>query len=196
MEKSDSIINIATALIEFHKLVAPVNKGSENPFFKSKYASLPDILHAIDLPLIDSGLVITQFPSGNHSLTTLLIHAVSGEYFQSTYEMKPTKDDPQGLGSCITYQRRYAIGAILNLNIDIDDDGNGASKKKDEPKVTPKAAPKAEPKALKELLPKSDRWNEAVIFLKGEGTMDAIKTKCRISEENEELLKTEVLELV
>ena len=191
MEKSESIINIATALIEFHKLVAPVNKGSENPFFKSKYASLPDILHAIDLPLIESGLVITQFPSGNHSLTTLLIHAVSGEYFQSTYEMKPTKDDPQGLGSCITYQRRYAIGAILNLNIDIDDDGNGASKKKDEAKATPKP----EPKVLAELLPNTPEWAAAITYLSGEGTLPKVKAKYLITPKNEQKLQDQVLEI-
>jgi len=190
MEKSESIINIATALIEFHKLVAPVNKGSENPFFKSKYASLPDILHAIDLPLIESGLVITQFPSGNHSLTTLLIHAVSGEYFQSAYEMKPTKDDPQGLGSCITYQRRYAIGAILNLNIDIDDDGNGASKKKDEAKATPKP----EPKVLAELLPNTPEWAAAITYLSGEGTLPKVKAKYLITPKNEQKLQDQVLE--
>ena len=42
--------------------------------------------------------------------------------------MRPTKNDPQGLGSVITYQRRYALGAILGLNIDDDDDGNRASR--------------------------------------------------------------------
>jgi len=57
----------------------------------------------------------------------MLIHVDSGEYLMDTYEMKPTKDDPQGIGSSITYQRRYAIGAILSLNIDEDDDGNSAS---------------------------------------------------------------------
>ena len=41
--------------------------------------------------------------------------------------MRPSKNDPQGVGSCITYQRRYAIGAILCLNIDDDDDANIAS---------------------------------------------------------------------
>jgi hypothetical protein len=41
--------------------------------------------------------------------------------------MQPVKHSPQDAGSVITYQRRYAIGAILNLNIDEDDDGNKAS---------------------------------------------------------------------
>lgn len=127
MEKSESIKNIALALVKFHTNVGTVNKGSNNPFFKSKYAALPDILSEIHQPLLDAGLVLSQHPTGNHGLTTILIHAESGEYLQDTYEMTPTKNDPQGIGSCITYQRRYAVGAVLSLNIDEDDDGNNAS---------------------------------------------------------------------
>lgn len=128
MEKSESIKNLAKALVKFNGLVGKVSKDSNNPFFKSKYAALPDILSAIHAPLQEAGLTLNQFPSGSHGLTTILIHADSGEYMMDTYEMKPTKDDPQGVGSCITYQRRYAVGAVLSLNIDEDDDGNAASK--------------------------------------------------------------------
>lgn len=127
MEKSESIKNLALALIKFNTLVGKVKKDSNNPFFKSKYAALPDILDAIEKPLSESGLTINQFPEGDHGLTTILIHAESGEYMMATYTMTPTKNDPQGIGSCITYQRRYAIGAVLSLNIDEDDDGNKAS---------------------------------------------------------------------
>lgn len=127
MEKSESIKNIAGALVKFQGLVGKIPKDSKNPFFKSSYASLPDILTVICQPLIDCALTISQFPSGQHELTTIVIHADSGEYMMDTYSMKPSKDDPQGLGSSITYQRRYAIGAILSLNIDNDDDGNAAS---------------------------------------------------------------------
>lgn len=135
MEKSASIQNLAKALILFNGLVSKVKKGSDNPFFKSKYAALPDVLAAIHAPLLEAGLTINQFPTGLHGLTTILIHAESGEYMMDTYTMTPTKNDPQGIGSCITYQRRYAVGAVLSLNIDEDDDGNKASQpaKKAEP---------------------------------------------------------------
>ena len=126
MEKSESIKNIAMALVKFQSLVGKIKKDSNNPFFKSKYAALPDILDSIQQPLIESGLTVNQFPTGQHGLTTILLHE-SGEYMLDTYEMSPTKNDPQGIGSCITYQRRYALGAILSLNIDEDDDGNAAS---------------------------------------------------------------------
>ena len=125
MKKSDSIKNIASALIKFNSQMDKVAKTSENPFFKSKYAALPEILDAIKQPLIESGLVLTQLPDEN-GLTTLLMHE-SGEWIEATGIMHPVKSDPQSIGSAITYQRRYAIGAILNLNIDEDDDGNKAS---------------------------------------------------------------------
>jgi hypothetical protein len=139
MEKSSSIVNVAKALIIFHAKVTKVSKDASNPFFKSKYASLSNILEAISTPLQESGLTFAQFPTNGNSLTTILIHAESGEYMQDTYEMRPTKDDPQGKGSAITYQRRYALAAILGLNIDEDDDGNAAStpaKKQQEPQDT------------------------------------------------------------
>ena len=126
MEKSESIREIATALCKFQGEVGRVKKTETNPFFKSKYASLADILDVIRQPLADNGLSFVQFPEAEHQLTTMLMH-VSGEWIRANYSMTPAKNDPQGLGSVITYQRRYALGAVLGLNIDEDDDGNAAS---------------------------------------------------------------------
>jgi hypothetical protein len=129
MEKSASIKNIATALVKFHKSIGKIGKDSTNPFFKKKYCSLPNILDAIKEPLQEAGLCFSQHPSGKDELETLVIHADSGEYLQSSYHIAPVKDDPQALGSAITYARRYALGAILGLTIDEDDDANAASGK-------------------------------------------------------------------
>lgn len=128
MNKSESIKEIATALCRFQGAVEKIKKTATNPFFHSKYANLADILDVIREPLSESGLSFVQFPKGQCELETMLMHT-SGEWMSETYEMKPTKNDPQGLGSVITYQRRYALGAILGLNIDEDDDGNSASAK-------------------------------------------------------------------
>lgn len=127
MKTSESIKEISKAMIEFHSKVGKIKKSENNPFFKSKYASLANILDVISEPLNESKLVILQFPTEQYKLTTRLLHE-SGEWFEDTYEMQPTKHSPQDAGSVITYQRRYAIGAILNLNIDEDDDANKASK--------------------------------------------------------------------
>ncbi len=127
MEKSTSIKSIAAALMVFHVKVEKIPKDASNPFFKSKYATLSAILDAIQLPLAESGLSFAQFPTGENGLCTILMHAESGEFLQAEYFMHLSKTDPQAVGSAITYQRRYALAAILGLNIDEDDDGNKAS---------------------------------------------------------------------
>lgn len=127
LNKSEEIKNISQALLDFHKEVAKIGKDSTNPFFKSKYAGLPTILEAIKEPLQKAKLVFLQFPVRENELSTIVIHVPSGEFFEGTYKMTPAKNDPQGQGSVITYQRRYALAAILGLNIDEDDDGNAAS---------------------------------------------------------------------
>lgn len=103
-----------------------VTKDAVNPHFKNRYASLSQIIESIQKPLNESGLAIIQLPTGDHELETTLIHT-SGEFITETYKMIPQRNDPQGLGSAITYQRRYALGAILCLNIDDDDDAEKAS---------------------------------------------------------------------
>jgi hypothetical protein len=126
IQKSDSIKDLILALLEFHKSVGKIAKQSENPFYKSKYAALPDILSAIDPILVECGLAVVQVPVGENCLNTTLVHT-SGQFISGTYKMSPKDNSPQGLGSAITYQRRYALAAILSLNIDEDDDGNAAS---------------------------------------------------------------------
>lgn len=126
MNKSESIVNLSKALVAFQAKGLSVKKEAKNPFYGNKYASLSQIIEAIQLPLAECGLAILQLPIGSNQLETTLIHE-SGEFISEVYEMKPSKSDPQGIGSAITYQRRYALGAILCLNIDEDDDGNKAS---------------------------------------------------------------------
>jgi hypothetical protein len=54
------------------------------------------------------------------------MHADSGEWISSTTVIPLPKNDPQGMGSAITYARRYSLCAMLGI-ITEDDDGNAAS---------------------------------------------------------------------
>lgn len=146
MEKSQSIKNIGTALSLFQTKMEKVKKDATNPYFKSKYATLSTILESIQLPLAESGLAFTQHPDGD-TLCTILIHTQSGEYLQSSYAIHPAKVDPQGIGSAITYARRYALSAILGINVDEDDDANLATGKQlttQQPHVPGKISPNTE----------------------------------------------------
>ena len=184
MKTSTELNEIAAALVGFHKAMGKVKKEAANPFFKSKYASLPNILDAIREPLILNNLAVVQFPTGENELTTILMHT-SGQFMQSSYLMRPVKNDPQGVGSCITYQRRYAVGAILSLSIDEDDDGNAAStpaKKVEVAKAKPVLAPE-----------NNDTWQKAVTYLMaGNVTLPEVKAKYELSAVNEAKLIDQV----
>lgn len=120
---------ISKALFEFHKELKNISKDSENPFHKSKYASLSHILNEINDLLISRNLLIEQHPCGNGEtigLITKITHVESGEWIASEFHIAPLKKDAQAIGSCLTYMRRYALTAILKLNVD-DDDANSAS---------------------------------------------------------------------
>lgn len=133
LNKSESIKELATALAAFNGEVSRVAKDRSNPFFKNNYATLDQIIDEVRPILHKNGLSIMQIPSGdadNVTLKTLLMH-VSGEWIESEpVAMKPVKNDPQSVGSAITYARRYSLAAFLSLNTGEDDDGNAASQAK------------------------------------------------------------------
>jgi hypothetical protein len=148
-EKSQSIKEIAKALGQFQEDVESVKKDGINPYFKSKYATLENVLNTIKKPLADQGLSFSQFPTGENELTTILIHT-SGEFLQATCQMNVKDPTPQAQGSAITYMRRYAISSILGIATEDDDDGNVASAPKKVEKVDYKAKLQAT-KSLEEL---------------------------------------------
>ena len=190
MEKSQSIINIAKALSQFQAKMGKVNKDATNPFFNSKYATLSNILEAIKMPLQESGLSFTQFPTGQNGLTTLLMHGESGEYMQTDYFMNPTKSDPQAQGSAISYMRRYALAAVLGLNIDEDDDANAATHGASTPKEASAntKAPASEKPWLNE---DSKVYEKIVMRLKNKTTtIDQIAQHFRLSKQVRASLQT------
>lgn len=135
MNHSEHINEIAAALSKAQAVIAGAVKDKTNPHFRSAYADLASVWDACRKPLTDNGLSVAQTAAtdeGRVCVTTLLMHA-SGQWISDTLAMRPTKDDPQGVGSCITYARRYALAAIVGVSPE-DDDGNAASE-------TPKTGP-------------------------------------------------------
>lgn len=129
MKKSDSIKEIAIALNKAQSEMGGAIKGSNNPFFKSKYADLSSVVQAIKQPFANAGLSYVQFPiesSGRIGIETILMHT-SGEYISNEFTVQLTKQDAQSAGSALTYCRRYALQAIAGIPSE-DDDGNGAVK--------------------------------------------------------------------
>ena len=128
--QSESIKNLAAALIAVQMELPPVTKDRENPYFHSKYVGLDTVMPAALKVLTAHGLGVVQSVGGDGNggttLTTMLLHE-SGEWLSDTQPLLLVKPDPQGQGSAITYGRRYAIMAMLGLVADDDDDGAAAS---------------------------------------------------------------------
>lgn len=131
MKKSESIVEISKALTEFHKNVEQPLKDADNPFFKSKYVPLENVVQAINDVAPKHGLSFTQWAvndeNGMIGVATMLMHS-SGEFIEyPPIYSRPDKSNVQGLGSLITYLKRYTLSAIFGITSDIDDDANEAS---------------------------------------------------------------------
>jgi hypothetical protein len=127
-ECSQDIAELSKALCKAQGAMKGAVKDSSNPFFKSKYADLSAVWDDVREPFAKHGLSVIQMPTGgvgNVSLVTQITHD-SGQWIRSKLTMVPVKTDPQGIGSCITYARRYALAAMAGV-YQIDDDGNQAS---------------------------------------------------------------------
>lgn len=122
---------IGKALLSAQQEIEGVSKDSTNPHFGSHYADLTAVLEAVVPVLNKYGVVVVQHPStppteGTLALTTLLLHAESGESISGVAVVPLAKQDPQAYGSATTYARRYSLGAMVGLKF-LDDDGNTAS---------------------------------------------------------------------
>jgi hypothetical protein len=130
--QSETIKSLAEALSKAQGKLEHAKKDTENPFFKSRYADLASVWDACRGALSENGIAVIQMPGqfedGKVSLTTRLTHS-SGEWIESTASAPVSKADAQGIGSCITYLRRYSLAAFVGVYQD-DDDANLASAKK------------------------------------------------------------------
>lgn len=162
MNQSESIQELTAALSKAQGAMGHAVKDTENTYFNSKYATLAAVLDVIREPFRDNGLCVTQrtaFTGADVILITTLWHS-SGQFISGEYPVRPTKNDPQGFGSAMTYARRYTLSAIAGIAQD-DDDGNAASgkaesKAKEQSKPPPKKSKKDDPpvQRLNELLEK------------------------------------------
>ena len=135
--QSENITDLAKALLNLQRKVQPVTKDAENPFTKSWYASLNSVMDACRDALIENGIWLCQYPvpveqPNSLGLVTKLTHVESGQWQSSLAVVPLPKADPQGMGSAITYARRYALTAMLGMVTD-DDDGEGAKNGKKSP---------------------------------------------------------------
>jgi hypothetical protein len=121
--------SIAEALAAAQAELTDPPKDSINPHFKSRYADLATVLKTVRPVLSKHGIALTQTTRVEDDGRMLLVTRLHwrDEEVVGYYPVSPTKNDPQGLGSAMTYARRYALQAIVGVAADDDDDGNAAS---------------------------------------------------------------------
>ena len=119
-----------TALVKCQSQIKTALKDSKNPHFKSTYADLTSVMLACKDALAANDLAVLQLSriheSGAPVLVTRIIHT-SGEHIEGEFPLVcKDPNDPQKLGSAVTYARRYALSAALGITAD-DDDGQAAA---------------------------------------------------------------------
>jgi hypothetical protein len=129
MQQSETVGALAAALAKAQGEMENATKNAKNPHFKSNYADLAEILNTARPVLARHGIAVVQSPSyegGEVQLATTLMHT-SGEWVRGFASAPATKQDPQGIGSAVTYLRRYALAAFVGIAQE-DDDGQAASR--------------------------------------------------------------------
>ena len=130
MNKSGLAKELVTALVGFQSSISSVPKNTKG--FNYKYSDLATVWDSIRKPLADNGLAVVQttrnLEDGTPVVITTLFH-ISGQFIEGELAIKPTKMDAQGVGSVISYARRYSLMSILGIAAaGEDDDGAKASK--------------------------------------------------------------------
>ena len=141
------------ALAKFHENLVQPKKNAENPYFRNNYVTLEGVQKAIDDAAKGTGLTYTQLiydTDNGKTVQTIMIHN-SGQVMRSgTLTLRPTKSDPQGIGSAITYAKRYQLAAMFGISSDIDDDGDKAS--------TPKQQSNGQQRTPRPHRPRRELW--------------------------------------
>lgn len=138
IRQTEEVDQLFAALAEAQGAIDNAKKDETNPHFKSSYADLASVRAVIRQPFADHALSVLQFPSTDIRplenggvwmglrLITRLCHA-SGQWIEDELVVPLARQDPQAIGSAITYARRYTLMAITGVAPDDDDDGNLAS---------------------------------------------------------------------
>ena len=132
MITSMEIDKISAAFVKAQAIMTDPKKDGFNPGFKNKFATLGATLDVVKDALNTNELAVLQsvgFENGLPTVTTRVIHS-SGQWFESDAASTPlSKQDAQGVGSAISYLKRYSLQSIFGITADDDDDGNKASGK-------------------------------------------------------------------
>lgn len=131
MEITENIDKLGAGMALFRQQLVQPELDAKNPFFKNDYLTLKGVEAAIDPALKDTGLSYIQLVytvENSSAVKTMVMHSSGQHIITDPLILRPTKNDPQGQGSAITYAKRYQLMALFGVVGDKDDDGNAASR--------------------------------------------------------------------
>ena len=159
------------ALSKAKEQIKPIVKADTNPFFKSKYFDINSLLLQVEPILHSHGLLLVQ-PLSEGNVTSSIHHLESGKCIESSLKL-PDLQDPQKMGSAVTYYRRYTLQSLLALQAADDD-----------------AEPLRQQGKKPELKRGSEKWVQALEYMSsGDGDIEVIKKKYTLSASDEASLK-------
>lgn len=142
--------NLLAKIYAVQSELTPIIKSEANPFYKSKYFDVNMVIEHL-MPLLTKHKLTVLQPLSNidgaPAIKTMVADMDSGEMLDDVMPL-PKIDDPQKMGSAITYVRRYALTSLFLVQGEEDDDANATVKPQAKPQAqTPVQAPKAQPNA-------------------------------------------------
>lgn len=154
MNQTEDIKDLVAAISKVQGSMKPAKFNKKNSHFKSGYADYSSCMDACRELLSENGLSVLQYcetVDNQLSLATMIAHT-SGQWLKAYLPLFPAKMDSQGIGSAITYAKRYGLSAMLGIVTgEEDDDGEAAVGRHDDKPPTPSKAVQM-PNALKEEL--------------------------------------------
>ena len=162
--KKETSIN--EKLFNLQQEIGAISKDASNPFYKSRYFDINSLIKQLQ-PLLKKHRLLLLQPIEEDMVVSKLI-CIDGTGATISALKLPELNDAQKLGSCITYYRRYTLASLLGLQA-VDDDANLSSGK-------------VEPEDNKKWLnTNTPEYTKAIEYLQGGGSLDAIKTKYKVS---------------
>jgi len=159
--------NVNIKLFNLQQEIGTISKDAKNPFYKSKYFDINSLIKQLQ-PLLKKHKLLLLQPIEEDMVYSKLI-CIDGTGGVISALKLPEIADPQKLGSCITYYRRYTLASLLGLQA-VDDDANVASG------VT------VDKKLLK---PNTPEYSRAIAHMQGGGNVENIKKRYRVSPQEE-----------
>ena len=124
IEEVVKVVGLYPKLHAAKQKIGKVVKNANNPHFKKSYADINALVESVEPILLENGLLLIQ-PIEQGLVSTLIIDIETGDKVVSSMRL-PDIQDPQKVGSAVTYYRRYTLQSLLSLQAE-DDDANSAS---------------------------------------------------------------------